>query len=377
MRTLALLLLAAVPLAAQQPRASRPLPAPNLEIEEPWSGPLQLVELRDGNILVHDSREKRLVVVNVETEDQRLAAREGGGPAEYRSVMGMWRAAGDSVMLLDLVQGRLLVLSPDGRGVATRRLPGAGDPMAVMNQPLIRMLDRRGRLYGQAMSISFEGGQMTMGDSMQIIRSDLAAGRADTLTKIPSFQRSPQISPQLMRIPIPGYVPQDAWGVFPDGRVLVVRGRGYTPEIFAATGSASRKAAPLPYPKLSVTAADRRAYMDSVNRAMDEGMRQMAGGMPAGAQMPKIELVEPDPWQTEKPPLMGDLIQVDAKSRAWVPVIDRNPGQRFDLIDGEGRVVEAIKFPPGVALLGFGATSVYTTTRDEDGLMYIRRHPLP
>ena len=44
LRLFALLALCAVPLAAQQPRATRALPAPNAELEEPWSGPLQLVD---------------------------------------------------------------------------------------------------------------------------------------------------------------------------------------------------------------------------------------------------------------------------------------------------------------------------------------------
>jgi hypothetical protein len=58
-------------------------------------------------------------------------------------------------------------------------------------------------------------------------------------------------------------------------------------------------------------------------------------------------------------------------------VVDRTPGQRYDLLDGEGRIVDAIKLPPKVSLLGFGASSVYTARTDEDDLMYIRRHPLP
>jgi hypothetical protein len=61
-------LLAATPLAAQQPRAARALPAQNAEIEEPFTGPLQLVELSNGNIVVHDSKEKRLAIVDFRTQ---------------------------------------------------------------------------------------------------------------------------------------------------------------------------------------------------------------------------------------------------------------------------------------------------------------------
>jgi hypothetical protein len=360
--------------SAQQPRAARALAAPNAELEEPWSGPLQVVELKNGNILIHDSQEKRLAVADFRTQEQRDVAREGSGPTEFRSSLGMWRTNGDSVHLLDLVQQRMLVLDPAGKAIATRPLPGAGDPMALMNQPMTRHLDARGRYYGQALAIAFEGGQMTMADSAEIVRSDPITKKADTLTRFPTFQKAPQFSPQVLRVEVPGYPSTDAWGVYPDGRVIVVRGNGYVPEFFPATRGPLRKGAALPYVRLQVTAADRKAMMDSVKKAMDDGIRQFGGG---GPQMPRIELVEPAQWQTQRPPLTSDVIRIDPKGRAWVAVIDRTPGQRFDLLDANGAVVDAIKLAKDVILLGFGASGVYTALKDEDDLLTIRRHPLP
>jgi hypothetical protein len=370
-------LLMSAPLAAQQPRASRALAAPNAEIEEPWSGPLQLVELRNGNIVVHDSKEKRLVVVDFRTQSQRDAAREGGGPTEFRSVIGMWRMPGDSVQLLDLFQSRMLILDPTGIARVTRALPGAGDPMAMMSRPMTRSLDASGRWYGEARAMSFEGGQLSMADTALVLRTNPRTMRADTVAKLPSFFKAPQMSAQVMRLPVPGYPAFDAWGNYPDGRVIVVRAKGYVPEIVGLDGRV-RRGASLPYARLAITAADKRQMMDSVKRSLDEGMRQAAGaGMTGGQQIPRFELVEPNPWQTEKPPFTSDRILIDPRGRAWVPVVDRTPGQRYDLLDGEGRVVDAIKLPVKVSLLGFGAGSVYTARTDEDDLMYIRRHPLP
>lgn len=373
----AMTLFASASLAAQQPRAARALAAPNAEIDEPWSGPLQLVELRNGNIVVHDSKEKRLVVVDFRTQSQRNAAREGGGPTEFRSVIGMWRMPGDSVQLLDLFQGRLLILDPTGIARVTRPLPSAGDPMAMMSRPLTRSLDAAGRWYGEARAMSFEGGQLSMADTALVLRTNPTTMRADTVARIPSFAKAPQVATQVMRLPVPGYPAFDAWGNYPDGRVIVVRAKGYVPEIVGLDGRV-RRGASLPYARLAITAADKRQMMDSVKRALEEGMRQAAGaGMTGGQPMPRFELVEPNPWQTEKPPFTSDRILIDPRGRAWVAVVDRTPGQRYDILDGEGRVVDAIKLPVKVSLLGFGAGSVYTARTDEDDLMYIRRHPLP
>jgi hypothetical protein len=377
MRTLLpMVLLAALPLGAQQPRAARPLPAPNAELEEPWSGPLQLVELRNGDIVVHDSREKRLVVVNLASQEQRDAAREGSGPAEFKSVIGMWRGVGDSIQVMDLVQQRWLILDPTGRARRTQPMAGAGDPMALMRAPMTRAVDAQGRWYGEGRDMQFEGGRLSFGDSVVVVRTDPRTTKADSLAKFFNIVRAPQMSPQVMRMQVPGYPKYDIWGVYPDGRVLLLRAEGYVPEIILPTGQ-RRRAAALPYLRLPVTDADKKAMMDSVQRALDQGLRQAAGMAPAGAQMPRFELVPPEPWQTEKPPFTGDRVLVDPRGRAWVPVVDRTPGQRYDLLNADGAVVDAIKLPPRTQLLGFGANALYTARWDEDDLMYIRRHPLP
>ncbi len=371
------LVLCTARLAAQQPRAARPLPPANAELEEPWSGPLQLVELRGGELLVHDGREKRLVVASFRTQELREASREGSGPTEFRSVMGMWRVPGDSVHVMDFMQQRMLVLDPAGRARRTDKFLGAGDAMALARRPVTRELDARGRWYGEGRDLRVAEGKLSFGDSAAIVRIDPATGRADSLAKMLNVFRAPEVGAGgAVRMRVPGYPKQDIWGVFSDGRVIVLRGAGYVPEIIAPDGKRSR-GTPLPYPRLPVTDADRRAMMDSVRRAIEEGMRQAAGMVPAGAQMPRFDLQEPDPWQAERPPFNGDRVRVDPRGRAWVPVVDRTPGQRFDLLDADGRAVDAIKLPPRVQLLGFGAQAVYTARRDEDDLLYIRRHPMP
>lgn len=377
MRNVILLaLLAAAPLSAQQPRAARPLPAPNAELEEPWSGPLQLVELRNGDIVVHDSREKRLVVTSFSTQEQRDAAREGSGPAEFRSVMAMWRAPGDSVQVLDLMQQRILVLDPSGSARRTQPMAGAGDPLALMRTPFTRTVDAQGRWYGEGRDMRIEGGRMSFGDSVVVVRTDPRTAKADSLVKFVNIVQAPEMSPGVMRMRVPGYPKYDIWGVFPDGRVMLLRADGYVPEIVMPNGQ-RRRAAALPYPRLPVTEADKKTMMDSVQKALDEGLRQAAGMAPANAQMPRFELVPPEPWQTEKPPFTGDRILIDGRGRAWVPVVDRTPGQRYDILNADGAIVDAIKLPPRVQLLGFGASGMYTALRDEDDLLFIRRHPLP
>ena len=50
---------------------------------------------------------------------------------------------------------------------------------------------------------------------------------------------------------------------------------------------------------------------------------------------------------------------------------------RFDLLDADGRLVDAVTFPEGAVMLGFGKGVVYATRKDEDDLLYLQRFRLP
>ena len=359
---------------AQAP-AARPLAAPNAEFAEPLSGPLRIVELRDGRVLVHDTKEKRLAIANLATGELTDVAREGSGPTEFRSAIALLRALGDSIWLYDIVQSRVLVLGPDAQPVRTQLFANAGDPMAMLSRPMIRDHDTAGRTYGEIRAMSFSEGRMSFADSVLLVRS--SGTRADTLATMPNFVRAPQFDGEAIQMRVPGFPPMDAWGVFPDGRVMIVRGERYLPQIYLPDGT-HRTATALPFPRIAVTAADRTKLMDETRKGMEEGMN-LGRAMSGGAPMPRFELLEPEQWQTHKPPLSATVILVDSKLRAWVSVLRRgnDPGERFDLLDADGKLLETILLPKDVTLLGFGRGVVYTQRKDEDELLWLRRHPLP
>ena len=372
---LALVATIVAPAGGAQERPARALAAPTAEFAEPLTGPLRMVELRDGRVLIHDGKEKRLAIADFASGEFTDVAREGSGPTEFRSAMALLRATGDSIWLYDIILSRVLVLGPDGKPARTQLFVNASDPMAMLSRPIVREHDASGRTFGELRVVRFAEGRMSFSDSVLLVRA--TAGRADTLAMMPNHVRAPSFDGQVLRIRAPGFPPADAWGVFPDGRVMVVRGVTYVPEIFLPNGT-RRAAAALPFPRVAVTAADRTKMMEDTRKAMEEGMnlgRAMAGNQP----MPRFEIIEPDPWQSHKPPLAGTVILVDSRSRAWVPVLRREAGlgERFDLLDADGKWLDAITLPKDVTLLGFGRTVVYTARKDSDDLLWLQRHPLP
>ncbi|HVH38603.1 MAG TPA: hypothetical protein VM764_01135, partial [Gemmatimonadaceae bacterium] len=225
----------ALPAAAQQ-RAARAIGKPLAEFDEPFTGPLHLVELRDGRLLVHDGGEKRLVIADFATGDVSDAARLGAGPLEFQTATALLRGPGDSIRLHDLVQSRVLLLSPEGKPLRTEPFAKANDMMAMLKRPLVRETDRVGTTYAELREMAIEGGKMTMSDSVVLIRTR-SNGKADTLAKMPSYLTAPEMTGSSIKLRFPGFPPMDAWGVFPDGRVLIVRGTTYTPEIHLADGT--------------------------------------------------------------------------------------------------------------------------------------------
>lgn len=361
--------------AFAQPRAARPLTAPPVEFAEPFSSIARMVELANGTVLVNDTREKRLGVADFGKGTFNDVAREGAGPLEYRVVFALMRGPGDSVLLWDIGNQRRMVLSPDGRPVRTEAT-GAGDMMSMIGRPLPRDFDARGNLYSTHRGLDVKGPQMLQSDSVAIVRFAAGSQRGDTLAQYGASpnSRSTGSKDGVVQMPATGFPALDAWAVFPDGRVLLIRGADYVPEIIRPDRSRVRAAA-IPHTRLPLTAADKEASMKQA-RAQAAGMRMPA---PPGGAPPRFEAVEPAEWQATLPPLASTTIRVDSRARAWVHVRERDAaaGERYDLLDADGRLVDAIRLPKGLKLIAMGKGVLYGTREDEDGLIYLVRLPLP
>lgn len=49
-------------------------------------------------------------------------------------------------------------------------------------------------------------------------------------------------------------------------------------------------------------------------------------------------------------------------------------GTLYDVINAQGTVAFQVRLEDGVTLVGFGNNTIYTTRKDEDDLVYLRRH---
>lgn len=364
------------PLRAQE-RAARAITAKPVEFAEPFSSLTRMIELADGRVLINDNTEKKLGVADFASGEFTEVARMGAGPLEYRVVFNLLRLPGDSILLWDMGNQRTLLMAPDGKPVRTIAIGGSGNMMAMMGQPIPRESDASGRLYAQFIGMDVSGGQIRRADSTALVRMVGVGGKRDTLRLTgvdPGTEPVSSTSGGTTKLRTPGFPPRNAWGVFPDGRVMLIDGEHYTPEIILPDGT-RRPAAAIPFPSIPVTAQDREAHM----KAHREQIGRLRITPPPGRTAPLFEAAEPEKWQTHMPPVLNESVRVDSRSRAWVRVIDRDleAGERYDLLDADGKLVDAVRLPKGTKFVAMGKGVFYATREDEDGLIYLQRYELP
>lgn len=367
--TLAITLLSVVFASGAQSPPARPITATPVEFATTFSAISHLVELADGRVLLHDPIEQQLGIANLQNGSFTELARLGQGPMEYRSVGAMHRIAGDTILIWDPRNNRIVAVAPTGTMLGAWGNPGA----ASLSGTIPLAIDQQRRWFVPMRQVS-------TGDTSFVVRMSPGAQKRDTLIGYATPRARPTRGPAgVIRVVAPGFPPVDAWGVFPDGKVLFVRGDNYRPEIFHPSGSRTLFAA-IPFTPVRVSAADRAAHL----RETEAELRRMVGmelasAARGGAPMPGIEAVEPERWPTQLPPLRATEILVDSRSRAWVMVHDasRAAGNRYDLLDTKATRVDAIKLPVGVRLLAMGRGVFYAIREDGDGLVQLLRYPLP
>jgi hypothetical protein len=364
------------------------------EFEEAFSQIVRVVELSDGRLLVYDSKERMLHLVDFARGTSAPAARQGAGPLEYQG--GSFLAGtSDSVVFFDDRQRRFLLFSPTGTPVRTAAF-GSADPLAMLSMMIPSAVDAAGRVYGATfgmkMTPNASGGAIspTFEDTVAIERFDFRTGRRDTIARIRNFsarmQPKVEMGPGGMRMTMraPDFRASDDWAVMPDGRVAILRDGDYRVH-FATPGAPERVGPPVAHTRIPLSDATKRLVMDSVKNAMqrasDAGSRTAAEARTAaGAPIPmprfEINVLEPESWPTHLAAYSG--IQVSPDGLLWVgtPQGPNSRTSKFDVLDGAGALIARAQFAPGERLVGLGRGMAYTVRADADDLLYLRRYAL-
>ncbi|MCC6927811.1 MAG: hypothetical protein IT359_02360 [Gemmatimonadaceae bacterium] len=381
---LAILLCGTTAVSAQSP-PTLTLTAPLAEHPEPLTQPSAILELRDGRVLVADTKDRLLYLYDFAKGTATQVSRQGGGPLEYQFPAGIY-ATGDSILVVDMLQQRFLVLDASGTPLRSQRLSTGGDlAMSIVKLGTVIAVDGKGRVYTESRGMTIVQGKMpTFSDTIALVRWQTIGVRGDTIatrvehTDMPKMGGDPKAGLSI-KLPMQAFVTRDSWAVFPDGRVAVARASDYHTEWYDAAGRMT-VAGRVPFTPLPITEADKTLARKATKDAYEQGMKlgtSMAAS--SGQKMPKIamEVEEPAAWPKVKPPFAA--VRAAPDGRLWVvrAIGGATEISEYDVIAPDGKLVRRVRTPKNVTLIGFGKGVLYGVRKDEDDLRYLQRYRLP
>ena len=384
--TILALTLGVAPLTAQQvPTVS--LGVPTARIEEPYTSIAAVRELADGRVLVVDSRDKLLQLVDLRSGSTSRIGREGAGPGEYRSPSGVFPLPNGEALLADPAQARFLRIDAVGKVVETLSYPEG-----IVPGMRVRATDAAGRVYFEGASLGMPGGGpdggILVADSLPVIRWDRSTGKVDSLMLVKGPQIRVAVSGQgnsrnfgVRRQP---FSSRDGWTVGSDGRIVVVRSDPYRVDTRSATGERTRGAV-VALQEIPVTQTDKDAYLKaqqterrSMSVAGDGRGAPRQAAPSSGPPVPPPGADEFD-WPARMPYFDAASVQMSPTGELWsertrvrgddIPV--------YDVFSADGRLVRRVTFPARTRLIGFGAGTLYAARSDEDDLQYLERYRVP
>jgi hypothetical protein len=353
-----------VTLLTTQGPPTRTLAGALVEWPDPYTQVVGIRELGDGRVIVLDSRELRVEVVDFAGNRAEAVGRIGSGPGEYGYAARLVALPGDSSALYDRANQRVLLIGPNARPVGflntgmAGRSAGPDQVMMVARTGLTLASDAGGRLYSEgALYRTARTTRAEPRDSVAVERWDRASGKRDTVTyrRVPSDGRPTIVLGATVVRPVgavaPPFSAEEQWAVANDGWIAVARTDPFRLDFFSPDGVV-RRGREIAYERVKVTERHKELWRQRFREPVPEPS-----------------------WPEVLPPFMTAALFFDPDGRLWVRrTTAADAPERFDVVDRRGNVVERVLLPEAVHLIGFGRSAVYAVRVTNDGLQYLQRY---
>jgi hypothetical protein len=343
------------------------LAPPTATIEQEFTRIVGVRELGPDRILVADAGEQSLLVADWSAKTARKVGRTGRGPGEYASVNAIFPLAADTTLLVDGVGSRWILLRGDS--IVVTLPPDTPAIQAGLRNP--QGADSLGHVV--AMRViprppSVGGAGTPRSDSALLLRAELRGARVDTLTDLATrptrvVVRGTTDADRTVSITFNPISSGDFGVTFPDGWIAVARVAPYRVDWIAPDRKITR-GAPLPFERIPVTDREKQAVVDA--QALRSG----------NAPRDPASILD---WPEIIPPFLLGSMTPAADGRVWIrrtPSADR-PQTVYDVVDRRGARVARFEMGAQEQLIAVGRFAAYTILTDDDGIQWLRRHPLP
>jgi hypothetical protein len=381
--------------------AQRPLviTKPDVEHGEPFSQIVGIRELKDGRLIVSDSRDRLVQIIDFKGGAAQVG-REGTGPGEYASPGPIVALPADSSAMWDGRNRRYLLFTPDakpGRDFRLEPPEGLGNRgYGAFAATVPRGMDAKGNIYFQGSPfIPLPGEGVAPADTVPVIMFNRARQRPETVAYAYPQKGAAQVKPgpggrglnisNGMGNPL---VPTDEWTALPDGRVAVARGENYRLDIYTARKVTTR-GTPVAYERIAVSPAikeeilaARRRQFGSASAGPRTGSNGQVNEIPDDVRAKLMaEMMNVEPWPEFVPPFMRGAVlarTTGGESQVWVLRTKRAESQPtiYDVFDTSATIIGRVELPATVRVLGFGSGTMYAIRQDGDDLQYLQRYKL-
>jgi hypothetical protein len=339
-------------------------------------------ELRDGRIILVDSRDEKVWLVSSNLSGASQIGRVGKGPGEYLLPSKAFAIRGDSTVVLDLANARLLVITGQaqpggaldvgwGLSCTTRR------PIRLQ---LARAADMQGHFYSQGSPVAIApDGHVGMVDSAAIERWSEPCQR-DTLAYVPNpfgvgsmLIGGNVVGPPGESKPFPASV---QWAVASDGTLAIAYPAPYRVD-FVGSNKRRTTGNPIEYEHVKVNEALKEEWR-SAKRQPQSATVLSRGGSSVNLGDRAEPWREPSQWPEYLPPFLSEALHFGPRNLLWVQrsTVARQPAT-FDIIDPSGHLVYQLRLPAARRLVGFGTDAVYLVRIDENDQEFLERYRLP
>jgi hypothetical protein len=321
-----------------------------------------------GEVLVMDQQGQELKVFGPDGTWVRTIGDAGSGPGQFGPQAGpVLVGRGDTVLVPDLGNQRVNLLSPDGDQLGSFRL---GLERGI---PIRWEMTPDGTPVTQLRSLNLPGQAGGQADTMDAIVERAYDGTVtDTVLRVPSGKTFSFASgtPEFHF-----FSPEPMWALTRDGGIVLGVNDAMSFRVFGPDG-ALRRIVRMPFEPKPVTEEDKSIFLDTLERLWGQA------GVPGEAI---AQLKQAVSFEARFPAYVQAL--AGPGGSLWVQRIlrpsdlsaeekeDFNPLQNmgspdWDVFDGEGRYLGVVGMPFHFQPLGFSGDDVYGVWRDELDVQY-------